>query len=333
MLVNTQLTELTFLCTFIAMCMHYFSVALFTWIMIDSVHIYRMLSELRDINHGRMTFYGGAGFGIPALVVGLTVGVSGNNYAAPSFCWLSYYHSSVWGMLGPEIVCAFIHFVTMLFNLKTVFRVKNAADIEDDFRMLRTVFFVNLGLLPLAGGFHAAALIMINERAPMSIYIFVALALFFSFYLLCGFMFCDKSVLRALAACTSKKGKGGKHRGATLTATRAISRSALSYRQSSTLKHKTPTNNLDVAEVSVASTTSQSTYQTSSKLKASNFDDLDVTRSYNMQHSQNSESDSDMDRRSLDLASSHTSDDEYDTNNVYEPSDLKALSVNDYPQY
>ena len=26
-------------------------------------------------------------------------------------------------------------------------------------------------------------------------------------------------------------------------------------------------------------------------------------------------------------------DDEYDTNNMYEPSDLKALSVNDYPQY
>ncbi len=316
------------------MLLHYFSCALFTWIMIDSIHIYRMLSELRDINHGRMTFYGGAGFGIPALVVGLTVGVSGNNYGASSFCWLSYYHSSVWGMLGPEIACALIHTVTMLANLKTVFRVKNAADIEDDFRMLRTVFFVNLGLLPLSGGFHAAALIMINERAPMSIYIFVAMALLVSFYLLCGFMFCDKSVLRALATCTSKKGKGGKHRGATLTSTRGISRSALTYRQSSsTLKHKNSPNNLDVAEVSVASTTSQSTYQTSSKMKMSNFDDLDVTRSYNMQHSQNSESDSDMDRRSLDLASSHTSDDEYDTNNVYEPSDLKALSVNDYPQY
>jgi cadherin EGF LAG seven-pass G-type receptor 1 len=318
------------------MCLHYFSVAMFTWIMIDSVHIYRMLSELRDINHGRMTFYAGAGFGIPALVVGLTVGVSGNNYAAPSFCWLSYYHTSVWGMLGPEIGCALIHTITMLFNLKIVFRVKTAADIEDDFKILRRVFFVNLGLLPLAAGFHAAALIMINERAPMSIYIFVALALVFSFYLLCGFMLGDKSILRALAACTSRKGKGAKHRGGPpLASQRGISRSSLTYRQSTSasFKHKPPPNNLDVAEVSVASTTSQSTYQTSSKIKASHFDDLDVTRSYNLQHSQNSESDSDMDRRSLDLASSHTSDDEYDTNNMYEPSDLKALSVNDYPQY
>ena len=45
-----------------------------------------------------------------------------------------------------------------------------------------------------------------------------------------------------------------------------------------------------------------------------------------------SDSDSDMDRRSLDLASSHTSDDDYE-NNVFDPSDLKTLSVNDFPQF
>ena len=43
--------------------------------------------------------------------------------------------------------------------------------------------------------------------------------------------------------------------------------------------------------------------------------------------------DSDIDRRSLDLASSHTSDDDYENNHVFDPSDLKALSVNDFPQY
>jgi len=67
-------------------------------------------------------------------VVGLTVGVSGNNYTAGSFCWLSYYRQSVWGMLGPEIGCAMVHIIMMLTNLNTVFRVKNAADIEDDFK-------------------------------------------------------------------------------------------------------------------------------------------------------------------------------------------------------
>ena len=37
----------------------FFSVAMYVWIAVESIHIYRMLSELRDINHGRTTFYSG----------------------------------------------------------------------------------------------------------------------------------------------------------------------------------------------------------------------------------------------------------------------------------
>merc|ERR1712029_989519 len=82
------------------------------------------------------------------------------------------------------------------------------------------------------------------------------------------------------------------------------------------------------AEVSVASTTSQSTYQTSSKFKSSHhtmhLDEPDIRDRY-----YHSDSETDIDRRSLDLASSINSSDE----DMYDPSYLKHLSVNDYPQY
>ena len=68
--------------------------------------------------------FSAAGFGIPGLVVGLTMGVSGSTYRHSAFCWLSYNNSSVWGMLGPEVICAVVHMVTMLLNLRTVFRYK-----------------------------------------------------------------------------------------------------------------------------------------------------------------------------------------------------------------
>ena len=84
------------------------------------------------------------------------------------------------------------------------------------------------------------------------------------------------------------------------------------------------------AEVSVASTTSQSTYQTSSKFKSSHHTNLDEPDYDNRYYQAGSDSDSDIDRRSLDLASSHSSDDDYDHN---DPSDLKHLSVHDFPQY
>merc|ERR1719433_1949520 len=349
-LANAQLTAMPFLCTFTTMALHYTSVATFVWIAVESIHIYRMLSELRDINHDRTTFYSAAGFGIPGLVVGLTMGVSGSNYGSAAFCWLSYSHSSVWGMIGPEAVCGLVHIITMLLNLRTVFRVKT--DLED-FSTLRTVFFVNACLLPLVTGFHVTALIMINDPGGThAMYTYAGVSVLLAIYLLCGFIICDKTIMRALAQYTgqSKKpgssgggiGGGGDHSTSRLTrgggtgtgtnvamSTHHISRSSLTYGQRG--KHYNYPNNLDAgAEVSVASTTSQSTYQTSSKFKSShhtNLDEPDYQDRY--YHGGNgSDSDSDIDRRSLDLASSHSSDDEYGDH-----SDLKHLSVHDFPQY
>ena len=333
-LANTQLISMPFMCTFVTMGLHYCSVATFVWIAVESIHIYRMLSELRDINHGKTTFYSAFGFGIPGLVVGLTMGVSGTNYGSAAFCWFNYNQSSIWGMVGPEVLCAIIHVSTMVLNLRTVFRVKT--DLED-FATLRLVFFVNACLLPLMAGFHITALLMINDRSDEAIYTYAAIAVILALYLLAGFVLCDKTMMRALAQKTgqakhaSRSGRQAEPAAGTnvAMATHQISRSSLSY------GHRGKAlNNLDVgAEVSVASTTSQSTYQTSSKFKSSHhtmhLDEPDIRDRY-----YHSDSETDIDRRSLDLASSINSSDEdmYD----HDPSDLKHLkhlSVNDYPQY
>ena len=326
-LANTQLISMPFMCTFVTMGLHYCSVATFVWISVESIHIYRMLSELRDINHGKTTFYSAFGFGIPGLVVGLTMGVSGTSYGSAAFCWFNYNQSSIWGMIGPEALCAICHVFTMVLNLRTVFRVKT--DLED-FATLRMVFFVNACLLPLMTGFHVTALLMINDRSDVAIYTYAGIAVILSLYLLAGFVLCDKTMMRALAQKTGQSKQSTRAEppvGGTNVAmsTHQISRSSLSY------GHRgKPLNNLDVgAEVSVASTTSQSTYQTSSKFKSSHhttthLDEPDIRDRY-----YHSDSETDIDRRSLDLASSINSSDE----DVYDPSDLKHLSVNDYPQY
>merc|ERR1712079_904719 len=135
--------------------------------------------------------------------------------------------------------------------------------------------------------------------------------------------------MRALAQCTghSKKpsmdpaggrgraGPGGNAGTNVAMSTHHISRSSLSYGQRG--KQYNHPNNLDAgAEVSVASTTSQSTYQTSSKFKSSHMDEPDHLHERYYHGS---------DRRSLDLASSINSSDE----DMYDPSDLKHLSVTD----
>lgn len=75
-----HLLENEFPCKLIAICLHYFWLAAFAWTTVDCVHLYRMLTEMRDINHGPMGFYFAMGYGAPAVVVGLSVGVRAHEY-------------------------------------------------------------------------------------------------------------------------------------------------------------------------------------------------------------------------------------------------------------
>uniref|UniRef100_A0A8C4R486 Cadherin, EGF LAG seven-pass G-type receptor 2 n=1 Tax=Eptatretus burgeri TaxID=7764 RepID=A0A8C4R486_EPTBU len=116
LLLATFLTELVFLlgihqtdsqfaCTVIAILLHYFFMCCFTWLLVEGLHIYRMLAELRNINHGHMRFYYAIGWGFPAIITGLAVGLDPEGYGNPDFCWLSIHDTLIWSFAGP-IGCA-----------------------------------------------------------------------------------------------------------------------------------------------------------------------------------------------------------------------------------
>ena len=47
----------------VSIVLHYFCMCLFAWMFVDALHIYRMMTEIRDINHGAMKFYYVVGYG------------------------------------------------------------------------------------------------------------------------------------------------------------------------------------------------------------------------------------------------------------------------------
>lgn len=63
-----------------AIGLHYLWLASFSWMLVDAIHLYRMLTEMRDINHGPMRFYYTMGYVGPAVVVALSVGVRAHQY-------------------------------------------------------------------------------------------------------------------------------------------------------------------------------------------------------------------------------------------------------------
>uniref|UniRef100_A0A8C5FDN9 Cadherin EGF LAG seven-pass G-type receptor 1a n=1 Tax=Gadus morhua TaxID=8049 RepID=A0A8C5FDN9_GADMO len=87
-LLGINQTDNPFVCTVIAILLHYFYMCTFAWMFVEGLHIYRMLTEVRNINHGHMRFYYAIGWGFPAIITGLAVGLDPQGYGNPDFCWL-----------------------------------------------------------------------------------------------------------------------------------------------------------------------------------------------------------------------------------------------------
>ncbi|XP_061536431.1 LOW QUALITY PROTEIN: cadherin EGF LAG seven-pass G-type receptor 3 [Phycodurus eques] len=100
-LLGINQTEQQFLCTVVAILMHYFFMSTFAWMFVEGLHIYRMQTEQRNINFGAMRFYYAIGWGVPAIITGLAVGLDPEGYGNPDFCWISIYDKLIWSFAGP----------------------------------------------------------------------------------------------------------------------------------------------------------------------------------------------------------------------------------------
>ncbi|XP_062825903.1 cadherin EGF LAG seven-pass G-type receptor 3 isoform X4 [Anolis carolinensis] len=111
-------TENQFLCTVIAILLHYFFLSTFAWLFVQGLHIYRMQTEARNINYGAMRFYYAIGWGVPAIITGLSVGLDPEGYGNPDFCWISIHDKLVWSFAGPIVIVIVMNGVMFLLVAK-----------------------------------------------------------------------------------------------------------------------------------------------------------------------------------------------------------------------
>lgn len=109
----------------VAIGLHYFWLCVFTWLLIEGIHLYRMLVEMGVINLGPMRYYYSAGYGLPAVIVGLSVGVRSDQYGNYFFCWLSIYESVVWALVGPIAGLVFTILLVFFLAIKASITVSN----------------------------------------------------------------------------------------------------------------------------------------------------------------------------------------------------------------
>ncbi|KAH8029884.1 hypothetical protein HPB51_005091 [Rhipicephalus microplus] len=207
-----------------------------------------------------------------------------------------------------------------------------------DFGNLRVLLWVSVLLLPLVGSCWTLALLSVSDEPPELRLAFPAVCLITGIYIFLGYCILNRRVRQHLCYVWARmRGKKIPY-DESLSGTRAsmISRSALAYHNSSfDILHRN-------VGISTSSTTSRSTAKTSSSPWNSNgriphrrshvHNDPDAGEVVRKRRT-TSDSDSEMslDHASLDLASSHSSDDEESKPSWRDTSGLPTVREEDVP--
>uniref|UniRef100_A0A8C4XIS4 Cadherin EGF LAG seven-pass G-type receptor 1 n=1 Tax=Falco tinnunculus TaxID=100819 RepID=A0A8C4XIS4_FALTI len=168
-LIGINQTENPFVCTVIAILLHYFYMSTFAWMFVEQLHIYRMLTEVRNINFGHMRFYYVVGWGIPAIITGLAVGLDPQGYGNPDFCWLSVHDTLIWSFAGPIVIVVVINTVIFILAMKASCRRRQRSfEKTGVVSVLRTAFL----LLVLISATWLLGLMAVNSDVMTFHYLF-----------------------------------------------------------------------------------------------------------------------------------------------------------------
>ncbi|XP_021344023.1 cadherin EGF LAG seven-pass G-type receptor 2-like isoform X2 [Mizuhopecten yessoensis] len=253
-------TEPELFCRLVSISLHYFYLAAFSWLFVEMLHLYRRLTEIRDINYGSMKFYYLIGYVIPGIIVGLSVGLYTDGYGGSQFCWLDMAQSFIWSFAGPVVFGVLVIILTFILALKASFREKIHVN---DIVGFRARIFCGLAILLLLGVTWILGLVSVNYNLVPLHYAYAIFSLAEGGFIFVAYIVGDKKVRLQLKKqwykCQGKKLEMAENLGGTRS-----SRSALAYRTDNSMDGCI--NRTMNVGISTTSTTSRSTSKSSGGL-------------------------------------------------------------------
>ncbi|XP_077991650.1 adhesion G protein-coupled receptor L3-like [Glandiceps talaboti] len=175
------------ICTVVAVMLHYFFTASFSWMLIEGANLYikSIFVFAKDVPTAGLV---AAGWGIPAIVVGISLGIRFEGYGRDGICWLSFEDGLIWAFAGPVIFVIAVNAIILIMVLRVFMTLKANAD-KTDIERLRVGIRAIVMLQPLLGLTWLFGAFAINEETVIFQYLFIicnALQGLFIFILHCA---------------------------------------------------------------------------------------------------------------------------------------------------
>ncbi|XP_077082757.1 adhesion G protein-coupled receptor D2 isoform X2 [Siphateles boraxobius] len=145
-------------CTLVAALMHLFFLAAFSWMLVEGLLLWSKVVSVNLSEDRHMKYYYLIGWGLPVLIVTITLASASGNYSAEGHCWLSVQNGVIWGFAGPVIFIVMVNIMILtrvvLITIATAKRrslMMNNSPEEQVSEQIRAAVKSVLVLLPILG--------------------------------------------------------------------------------------------------------------------------------------------------------------------------------------
>ncbi|XP_069953174.1 adhesion G protein-coupled receptor L4 isoform X1 [Cherax quadricarinatus] len=108
-------------CTLVALLLHYFFLATFTWCAIEAFNLYLMLGKVFQ-TFNTVKYYVVVGYGFPFLLVSITLfATQGRGYGTQTACWLES-GRLIWTFAGPLLIILLGNLVSFTFAMRVAWK-------------------------------------------------------------------------------------------------------------------------------------------------------------------------------------------------------------------
>ncbi|KAM4663380.1 adhesion G protein-coupled receptor D2 [Discoglossus pictus] len=90
-------------CVTVTASLHLFFMAAFAWMLVEGLLLWSKVVAVNMSEDRRMRFYYITGWGLPIIIVSVTLATSFNKYVADSHCWLNVQTDIIWAFVGPVL--------------------------------------------------------------------------------------------------------------------------------------------------------------------------------------------------------------------------------------
>uniref|UniRef100_W5LE35 Adhesion G-protein coupled receptor D2-like n=2 Tax=Astyanax mexicanus TaxID=7994 RepID=W5LE35_ASTMX len=147
-------------CTMVAALLHLFFMAAFSWMLVEGLLLWSKVVTVNLSEDRHMKYYYLIGWGLPVLIVTITLASASGNYSADGHCWLSVQNGVIWGFAGPVIFIIMVNIMVLtrvvVITISTAKRrslmlAANTSPVEQVSEQIRAAIKAVLVLLPILG--------------------------------------------------------------------------------------------------------------------------------------------------------------------------------------